>query len=166
MTELQEKNGFDDTMHGQLLIFSVDEENFGIDIKYVTEIISIQPINRLPEVDGYIKGIINLRGKIIPVIDMRLKFNKEEAGYTDRTCIVVIEAQQIIAGLIVDRVVEVMKIEDENIVPPPELQAGIHNSYLSGIGKKDSSVYLLLDCEMLFNGKETEVLLKSKKGGK
>lgn len=154
MTELQANIQPDDTMHGQFLIFSVGEEKFGIDIRYVKEIISIQPISTLPEVPCYIKGIINLRGKIIPVIDMRLKFRKDEAEYTDRTCIVVIDTQQVLVGLIVDRVAEVLKLEDENIVPPPEFKSDTHSRYISGIGKEDNNVYLLLDCQQLFANEE------------
>jgi purine-binding chemotaxis protein CheW len=140
----------EDTMRGRFLTFAVGEEIFGIEIRYVTEIIGIQPINCLPEVPEYIKGIINLRGKIIPVIDMRLKLKKAEQDYTDRTCIVVVETGENSAGLIVDRVSEVMVIQDENIVPPPNLRSDTGSRYLSGIGKVDGGVVLFLDCELLF----------------
>lgn len=140
----------EDTMRGRFLTFAVGEEIFGIEIRYVTEIIGIQPINCLPEVPEYIKGIINLRGKIIPVIDMRLKLKKAEQGYTDRTCIVVVETNENSAGLIVDRVAEVIVIQDENIVPPPDVQSDTGSRYLSGIGKVDGGVVLFLDCELLF----------------
>lgn len=114
----------EDTMLGQYLDFSVDREVYGIGIRYVTEIIGMQPVSTIPEAPEYIKGIINLRGKIIPVIDMRLKFKKEPAGYTDRTCIIVMELEGKSAGLIVDSVSEVMTMSDENIAAPPELGKG------------------------------------------
>ena len=90
------------------------------------------------------------------MIDMRLKFQKEEMAYTDRTCIIVVETQRISAGLIVDQVAEVLTIED--IVPPPELQAARRCRAVSGIGKVGGEVKLLLDCEKLFGDEETEIL--------
>ncbi len=146
----------EDTQHGRYLTFSLGEEVFGLEIRYVTEIIGMQPITKIPEVDPYIKGVINLRGKIIPVIDMRLKFGKEPTAYTDRTCIVVIDTENLIIGLIVDMVSEVMTIEDENIVPPPDQRSGIRNRYIKGIGKVDGTVKLLLDCKTLLDIEETQ----------
>lgn len=144
----------EDTQHGRYLTFNLGEEVFGLEIRYVTEIIGMQPITKIPEVASYIKGIINLRGKIIPVIDMRLKFGKEPAEYDDRTCIVVIDTQELIVGLIVDKVAEVMTIDDQEIVPPPDQRTGIRNRYIQGIGKVDDGVKLLLDCNMLLDGEE------------
>jgi len=147
---LKEKQ--EDTQQGRYLTFSLGEEVFGLAIRYVTEIIGMQPITKVPEVPSFIKGIINLRGKIIPVIDMRLKFRKEPIPYTDRTCIIVIDTQEIMVGLIVDMVAEVINIGEENIVPPPDQKTGMHNKYIQGIGKVDDSVKLLLDCESLLDG--------------
>lgn len=143
----------EDTMLGQYLTFSVDMEVYGIGIRYVTEIIGIQPISTLPEAPEYIKGIINLRGKIIPVIDMRVKFKKKPAEYTERTCIIVVELNENLAGLIVDSVAEVISISDENITAPPDFGKGEVSRYISGIGKVDGSVKLLLKLEALFGGK-------------
>ena len=148
--ELEEKT--EDTVHGRFLTFGIGQEVFGIKIRVVREIIGMQPINTLPEVPDYIRGIINLRGKIIPVIDMRIKFHKEPTPYTDRTCIVVIDTQEMVVGLIVDRVAEVISIKEENIVPPPDQKTGMHNTYIQGIGKVDDNVKLLLDCESLLDG--------------
>lgn len=146
----------EDTQHGRFLTFMVGEEAFGIEIKYVTEIIGLQPITRLPETAPHIKGIINLRGKIIPVIDVRLKFKKEPIDYSDRTCIIVIDTSDRCVGLIVDNVAEVLRIEDEDIVPPPEQKTGVQNSYLKGIGKVGDQVKLLLDCELLFTDNDVQ----------
>ncbi len=146
----------EDTQHGRYLTFNLGEEVFGIEIKFVTEIIGMQPITKIPEAVDYIKGIINLRGKIIPVIDMRLKFKKEPIDYNDRTCIVVVDTQEFIVGLIVDKVSEVMTIDDEDVVPPPNHKTGIRNKYIRGIGKIEGEIKLLLDCIKLFDENEAK----------
>lgn len=154
----------EDTMKGRFITFAVDSEMYGIEIRYVTEIVGIQPINRLPETPDHIKGVINLRGKIIPVVDMRLKFKKEPMEYNDRTCIIVIDTRDISAGLIVDEVSEVLAIEEENISPPPEWGAGVSSRYLNGVGKVDGQVKLLLDCEKLFSDAGIETLRMTEGG--
>jgi len=156
LTAEEEQN--EDTMRGRFITFAVDREMYGIEIKYVTEIVGIQPINGLPETPDHIKGVINLRGNIIPVVDMRLKFKKEPMEYNDRTCIIVINTEEIAAGLIVDEVAEVIAIEDEDISPPPSSGTGANCRYLSGIGKVGKEVKLLLDCKTLFNDAEADVL--------
>lgn len=152
----------EDTMLGQYLTFSVDREVYGISIRNVTEIIGIQPVSTLPEAPEYIKGIINLRGKIIPVIDMRIKLKKEPAEYTDRTCIIVVELEEKLAGLIVDSVAEVMSIKDENITAPPELGKNTSSRFISGIGKVDGNVKLLVKLEALLDG-ESNVIIDNTK---
>lgn len=159
--EIKEKP--EDTLSGRFLTFMLGDESFGIEIRYVTEIIGIQPIHKLPETSGYIRGVINLRGRIIPVIDMRLRFKKKELAYSDRTCIVVVETGQAVAGLIVDQVAEVLTIQD--IVPPPDLQSGKISRAISGIGKAGGDVKLLLDCEKLFSEEETELWNHIQDGG-
>lgn len=146
----------EDTQYGKFLTFNVDKEVFGIEIEYVTEIISMQTITKIPDTKEYIKGIINLRGRIIPVIDMRLKFGRQFAEYDDRTCIIVIDTDDMLVGLIVDQVKDVISISDENVAPPPNKKSGIRNQYIRGIGKVDDEVKLLLDCKKLFSEKETK----------
>ena len=148
----------EDTQHGRFLTFSLEEEVFGIEIKYVTEIIGMQSITKVPEVPTYIKGIINLRGKIIPVLDVRLQFGKEPVDYNDRTCIVVIDIETVSVGLIVDNVEEVLTIDDEEIAPPPSNKTGFENRFMKGIGKAGGKVQLLLDCERLLKNEEIEVI--------
>jgi len=145
---------FEDTQKGKFLTFSVGKESYGIEIKFVTEIIGIQDITEVPELPNYVRGIINLRGKIIPVIDVRLRFKKELKDYNDRTCIVVIDIKDTFVGLIVDNVAEVIKIDDSNIVPPPDMKIGFHNRYVRGIGKVGTEIKLLLDCDKLLNDDE------------
>ncbi len=139
---------WEDTQQGRYLTFLVDSEALGVEIGYVKEIIGIQPIARLPDTPAYVKGVINLRGKILPVIDMRLKFHKQPEEYTDRTCVIVVDTTTRIAGLIVDQVTEVLRIERGDIVPPPE-ESAASGSYIKGIGKADGQVKLLLDIEKL-----------------
>jgi purine-binding chemotaxis protein CheW len=148
--------GQEDTQHGRFLTFTLDEEDYGIEIRFVTEIIGMQSISKIPELPEYIKGIINLRGKIIPVLDVRLKFRKEAAEYTDRTCIIVIDTGEQSVGLIVDNVSEVMSINDDDIAPPPDIRSGIQNKYIQGVGKVDGKVKLLLDCKKLFDEDGTQ----------
>jgi purine-binding chemotaxis protein CheW len=144
------KENPEDTQHGRYLTFSLGNEGYGLEIKYVTEIIGLQVINQIPEMPSYIKGIINLRGKIIPAIDVRIKFKKEPIDYTDRTCIIVIDTGDFSVGLIVDKVAEVIDIRDDKIVPPLDTRTGVQNRYLKGICNADEHVKLLLDCRRLF----------------
>ena len=143
----------EDTQKDKFLTFILGSEYYGIDIKQVTEIIGIQPITEVPELPGYIRGIINLRGKIIPVMDVRLKFKKPFQEYNERTCIIVVDIKDISIGLIVDSVAEVLDIPATEIIAPPEINRG-GSKYIDGIGKVGNEVKLLLDCEKLLNDQE------------
>lgn len=149
----------EDSQDGKFLIFELGKESYGIEIKYVTEIIGIQPVTEVPEMPEYIKGVINLRGKIIPVMDVRLRFKKPAVEYNERTCVIVIDIHDISLGLIVDRVSEVMLISEENIAPPPEFtQMSGSGRFVKGIGKVDGEIKILLDCEMFFKEDDIEAL--------
>ena len=154
--EIQELWEQEDTQKDKFLTFSLGNEFYGIEIKYVTEIVGMQPITEVPELPVYIRGIINLRGKIIPVMDVRLRFKKPPRDYNDRTCIIVIDIKDISIGLIIDSVSEVLSIPEGDIVPPPEVSKGLTNRYIKGIGKVGSDVKLILDCDKLLNDEETE----------
>lgn len=138
----------EDTQKGKFLTFALGSESYGIEIKHVTEIIGIQPITEVPELPEHVRGIINLRGKIIPVMDVRLRFRKSFREYNDRTCVIVIDVGDVSIGLIVDSVSEVIAIPDADIVAPPEMGKG-SNKYVHGIGKVAGEVKLLLDCDRL-----------------
>ncbi|WHH60393.1 chemotaxis protein CheW [Petroclostridium sp. X23] len=153
MEEMEE-----DTQKGRFLIFSLGKESYGIEIKYVTEIIGIQAITEIPELPEYVKGIINLRGKIIPVMDIRLRFKKESREYNDRTCVIVIDIKDVSIGLIVDSVAEVLSIPEQDIVEPPQINKGFNNRYIKSIGKIGNDVKLLLDCAKLLTEDELEGL--------
>lgn len=160
MADILEQDTIDtieDAQKGKFLTFCIGNEFYGIEIKYVTEIIGLQPITEIPEMPEYIKGIINLRGKIIPVMDVRLRFRKPFREYNDRTCIIVIEVQDVSVGLIVDTVSEVISISDEEIVAPPNVTKE-GNKYIKGIGKVGSDVKLLLDSDKLLNDTDLEQL--------
>ena len=148
----------EDTQKGKYLTFKLGKEMFGIEIRFVTEIIGMQPIAEVPEVPDYVKGIINLRGQIIPLIDVRIKFKKEPMEYHDRTCIIVIEIQNTSIGLIVDEVAEVLSMPEENIVPPPEYKTGFQNRYIKSIGRVGDDVKLILDCEKLLSDDDLQSL--------
>lgn len=147
----------EDTMKGRFLTFMLGHESYGIEIRYVTEIIGIHPITEVPELPEYIKGIINLRGKIIPVMDVRLRFKKNFREYNDRTCVIVIDIKDMSIGLIVDSVSEVISIPDTEIVEPPEVNKD-GNSFIKGIGKAVGEVKLLLNCEKLLNDNAVDSL--------
>lgn len=157
-TEQSEINKEEDTQKGKFLTFTLGSEAYGLEIKYVTEIIGIQEITEVPELPEYIRGIINLRGKIIPVMDVRLRFRKSFREYNDRTCIVVVDIKDISVGLIVDAVSEVISIQDQDIVPPPDFNKEFSNKYIKGIGKVGNEVKLLLDCSKLLSDNEIESL--------
>lgn len=148
----------EDTQKNRYLTFSLGKETYGIEIKYVTEIIGLQVITEIPELPKYIKGIINLRGKVIPVMDIRLRFKKEELEYNDRTCVIVVDINDISIGIIVDSVAEVLTIPEVDIVEPPQMNKGFNNRYIKSIGKVGDSVKLLLDCQKLLSEDELEDL--------
>lgn len=141
---------YEDTQKDQYLIFTIGTEHYGIEIRIVTEIINMQKTTPVPETQDYIRGIINLRGRIIPVMDVRLRFKKEMIEYNDRTCIIVVDLEDISIGLIVDSVSEVLSITEDMISPPPEF-ANFSNRYIKGIGKVENDVKLILDCNKLLN---------------
>lgn len=134
--------------------FMSGKEYFGLKIEYVNEIIVIQEITAIPETEDYIKGLINLRGKIIPVIDVRLRFKQEPFEYNDRTCIIVINVNGTVVGLIVEKIAEVVEISEENLLPSPTIakfDKSQQDRYVYAIGKVGDSVKLLLDPDKLLH---------------
>jgi purine-binding chemotaxis protein CheW len=138
----------ENTMEGKFLTFHLAEEDYGIAICYVTEIIGIQKITVVPDMPRYIRGVINLRGRVIPVMDVRMRFNLPSREYDDRTCIIVVNIDDKAIGLVVDKVNEVADIPDAQIEPPP--RAGQREAnYILGIGKIEDEVKILLDITRL-----------------
>lgn len=156
VTEVDEK--LEEIPKEQYMTFACGEEIFGISIKYVNEIIGLQQITHIPDTEDFIIGLINLRGKIIPVIDVRIRFGMEPLEYNDRTSVIVIDVKSTVIGLIVDRIEGVAEFAENEITPPPsvsdlESQA---RKYVFGIGKSLDEVKLLLDPDKLINGTEDE----------
>jgi purine-binding chemotaxis protein CheW len=143
-----ELDEYEDTQKDKYFIFTVGDGYYGLEVSLVTEIIGIQQISKVPEVPDYIIGLINLRGMIIPIMDIRLRFQKEYMPYNDRTCIVIADYKEITIGFIVDSVTEVVEIPKEEMVYEYDLNK-TSNRFLKGIGKNDSNVYMILDCEQL-----------------
>ena len=138
------------------LIYSVNEENYGVGINFVTEIVGLQKIIDVPDVPIFIKGVINLRGQVIPVIDIRLRFGLPEIDYSDRTVIIVMEHNGVQTGLIVDRVMEVLEISDENISSPPHGEETERDTLITGMGRHSDKVSFILDVETLLYSSKTE----------
>ncbi|MCL2163418.1 MAG: chemotaxis protein CheW [Oscillospiraceae bacterium] len=141
----------DDSLEEKYLTFKLGDEEFGVSIGFVTEIIGIQAVTFVPDLPDFVKGIINLRGQIIPVIDVRLRFRKPEFEYNDRTCIIVLRIKDLPVGFIVDSVAEVFQIPDDSIIPPPQAKNVYHQQYISGIGKVEDKIILIMDCEKLIS---------------
>jgi len=148
----------EDTQKDMYMTFKSGNEYFAIGIHCVNEIIGYQEITEVPETEDYIKGLINLRGKIIPVIDVRLRFKQKPIEYNDRTCIIVIDVKSTVVGLIVEKIADVVTITSDNITPPPSIgkRDGVSNKYVYGIGKVRDEVKLLLDPDKLINDTDIE----------
>ena len=138
------------------LTFRLGQEVYGIHIHDVTEIIGVQKITEVPDVPDFVRGVINLRGKVIPVMDMRARFRMEGRGYDERTCIVVVSIRETMVGLIVDTVNEVLNIPDESISPPPAVARGHASRYIQGMGRIGDQVKILLDVDKLLFEQELE----------
>lgn len=131
------------------LIFGVGEKDFGLKIKYITEIVSIMPITEIPNVPEYLKGIVNLRGKGIPVIDTRIRFGNEEKEYNEKTVIVILNLNDHYFGLIVDGVREVISIQEDSIEPAIDFNMQTNSKFVEGLAKVGDRVKILLDVHKL-----------------
>lgn len=159
--QVDEENASErDTQKGKYMTFKSGNEYFGLEIQYVNEIIQLQAITAIPETEDYIKGLINLRGKVIPVVDVRLRFKQEPFEYNDRTCIIVINIKSMMVGLIVEKIAEVVEIKEDSILPPPSVGRTdkVQNKYVYGIGKVGDTVKLLLDPDKLLNDQDLTVV--------
>lgn len=148
----------EDTQEGKYLTFQLVNEEYGIEIRVVTEIIGIQNITELPDVPMYVKGVINLRGKVIPVIDVRLRFGFEAVDYNERTCIIVVNINDMAIGLIVDEVSEVIDIPENNIEEPSDVSRGSSSKYIKAFGKVGDNVKILLNIQSLLFGEELDMI--------
>lgn len=148
----------EDTLKDKYLTFFTDNQLLGIPIADVVQIVGVQEITSVPDFPSYAKGIINLRGTIIPIIDVRLRLHKEEIGYNERTCTIVTNINGISIGFIVDAVNEVTNIERSNISDPPRMGTDYVNTYITGIAKLGNKVVLLLNTQKMLSEKEIELI--------
>lgn len=148
-------------MDGKFLTFWTDGQLFGVPISDVVQIVGVQEITCIPEFPYYAKGVINLRGNIIPIIDVRLRLQKEEKEYDERTCIIVTNINDKSMGFVVDAVNEVAGIENDVISPPPSIAQEQASTYLTGIAKTESGVLLLIDTKRLLGETEYDMIAQA-----
>lgn len=151
-----------DSQKDMYLTFHLAGEDYGAEIQYVNEIIGIQRITPVPEMPPYIKGMINLRGKIIPIMDMRKRFRLPEQDYTERTCIIVIDVGGILVGLVVDTVKEVLYIPEDLIEATQTQARSLREQYIKGMGKTDDGVKIILSMEYILGKDEFDALQERK----
>jgi len=151
----------EDTQKDKYLTFHLAGEDYGIDILYVIEIIGIQNITDVPDMPSFIRGVINLRGKVVPIMDVRARFGLEDRDYDDRTCIIVVNIEGTEVGLVVDEVSEVMDIPEANVEPAPRTSRNNEDSYIQGMGKVNTDVKILLDIHKLLFAGEMQKLTES-----
>lgn len=149
---------------GKFLTFFLSTEEYGIEILKVQEIIGVMPITPIPRTPAFIKGVMNLRGRIIPIIDLRLKLSMEEVKHTEETCFIVVKAHGMHMGVVVDKVSEVLNIAGENVEDAPSMGQEINTEYILGIGKAGSKVKLLLDIEKVLSDKDVEAIQTAHEG--
>jgi purine-binding chemotaxis protein CheW len=147
---------------GKYLTFSLAGEEYGIGIRKIKEIIGMMPITTVPRTPCYVKGVINLRGKVIPVVDLRQKFDMEEIAYTERTCIIVVEIAgrggSVLIGIVVDSVSEVLNIKGPDVEETPTFGARLDTGYILGMAKMNGGVKILLDIDRVLSGEEITAL--------
>jgi purine-binding chemotaxis protein CheW len=156
--QLQQDSNTLQDKEGKYLTFTLAAEDYGLEILKVREIIGMMDVTAVPQTPEYVKGVINLRGRVIPVIDLRLKFGLEEAEYGERTCIIVVEVQTEVGsvqmGVVVDSVSEVLNISGDDIEPPPSFGAQLKTQYILGIAKAKGTIKILLDIDKVLTGEE------------
>ncbi|MBT5305761.1 MAG: purine-binding chemotaxis protein CheW [Candidatus Scalindua sp.] len=143
---------------GKYLAFILNNETYGIEILRVREIIGLMDVTTVPQTPEYMKGVINLRGKVIPVIDLRLKFSMQEKEHTDETCVIVVEVNNTSIGIIVDSVSEVLEITRGEIEESPHFGQDIDTSYIMGLGKVKEKIVILLDIEEILSSEELDMV--------
>ena len=143
---------------GKFLTFALSNEEYGIEILRVREIIGLMDITTVPQTPDYMKGVVNLRGKVIPVIDLRLKFSMQEEEHTQETCVIVVEVNNTQIGIIVDSVSEVLDIKSGEIEEAPSFGQGIDTDFIMGMGKTKEKIIILLDIEEVLSSEELEMV--------
>ncbi|WP_308620162.1 chemotaxis protein CheW [uncultured Desulfovibrio sp.] len=142
----------------QLVTFSIGEEEFGVNILKVQEIIRTMEITKVPRAPEFVEGVINLRGKVIPIIDLRRRFGLAPKAHDKNTRIIVIEINNVIVGFVVDAVSEVLRIPASTVEPPPPVVAGVESDYISGVGQLQDRLLIMLDLDKLLSSEDMEML--------
>ncbi|MCL2820540.1 MAG: chemotaxis protein CheW [Oscillospiraceae bacterium] len=154
---MMENVSAEDVMQGKYLTFLVEKVGYGIEISYVVEIISVCDITLVPHTHAYVKGIINLRGTVVPVIDMGMRFGGAEVVYTEQTCIIVLSLDEMSVGILVDGVQDVTDIDDANIQDPPTTTGNaVKNHFIKAVGVSQGEVKQLIDVYKVFEMEEIE----------
>ena len=147
---------------GKYLTFQLDKEIYGLEILKVQEIIGMMNVTSVPRTPDFVRGVINLRGKVIPVVDLRLKFSMETKEDTERTCIIVVQisaaSQMVIMGIIVDEVSEVLDVKSEQIEPAPSFGGSVSTDFILAMGKVGQKVIMLLDVDRVLSGGEMQLV--------
>jgi purine-binding chemotaxis protein CheW len=143
---------------GKYLTFVLGDEEYGIDITKVKEIIGVMAVTHIPRAPAFIKGVINLRGKVIPIVDLRLKFGMEEIPHTRETVFIVVEDSGMLMGVVVDTVREVLNIQEAEIEPPPQFGTRLNTDFILGMGKVQGKVKILLDIDKALSAEETALI--------
>ncbi|MBF0612163.1 MAG: chemotaxis protein CheW [Magnetococcales bacterium] len=146
----------------QYLTFMLDEEVFAVDISKVREVLELTTITKVPRTPEFMRGVINLRGSVVPVVDMRLKFGMPKTEQTINTCIIIVEIRQddetTVMGALADSVREVMELEPGQIEPPPKIGTRLRSDFLKGMGKHDNRFLLILDIDKIFSADELSMV--------
>ncbi len=148
---------------GKYLTFYLASEEYGVEILKVHEIIGMLPITRVPRTPQFVRGVINLRGKVIPIIDLRERFGMSQDG-AEETCIIVVQVRGIQLGVVVDKVSEVLNIADGDIEPTPSFGVDVNTEYLLGLAKSDGRVRLLLDIDRVLSASEADSVQSASAG--
>ena len=158
--EIKAAQALEEAVHkeGKYLTFVLCEEEYGLEILKVREIIGLLDVTPVPQTPAFVKGVINLRGKVIPVVDLRLKFGMPEAEYTKETCIIVVDVGALLMGIIVDTVSEVIEIKEEEIEPAPSFGEKVDVRFILGMGKIKGKVKILLDIDRVLSAEEMSVV--------
>lgn len=168
-TAVADISGVGQQLAGKYLTFKLADEEYGLEILKVQEIIQMQAVTRVPRTPDYVRGVINLRGKVIPVVDLRKKFSLDTVKDTEKTCIIVVQIAQtdthsdghVVMGIIIDEVKEVLDIKAENIEETPSFGASIDTDFILGMGKIGTSVKILLDIDKVMSAKELKEIKKA-----
>lgn len=142
----------------QLVTFSIGDEECGVNILKVQEIIRTMEITKVPRAPDFVEGVINLRGKVIPIIDLRRRFGLSSRIHDKNTRIIVIEINNVIVGFVVDAVSEVLRIPATTVEPPPPVVAGVDSDYISGVGKLQDRLLIMLDLDRLLSSDDLDML--------